>query len=396
MIQSIIFEKKLENGRIAFRGAIIERNIGYTLLVDTSIKRFDVYKNLFFRIVDGKFKIEFIDQASYNKSGRVNPAIFKIDKNNPFDNIKEYVQKDDTCLIQEFVLSPAKIVNNRIFFEKLHAIHCVDFIYKNLLNESCELVSACNEWNQTIEDLVNKIIELDYSKAVYELETIQKIDFDSLTSELMMYLSQVGNHLKHLLGIDGFDRRMAFQLANKCIQTTAYIPKNIEIDISNIDKKISEINQKNTSISDEEEYQISKVIQDVFKSENMDLMKFDFYENINNASTKKTLEIKKDNLEKNQLKKSIKEYEDKKRQSIKELTSEFFIDGVGGLANEERAIYYLIDKKTNTKYRKKILEGDTKNRGVLFSKLMQKKSFLAKITFVSISKNKDIESIEYS
>ena len=402
MIKANIFKITLENGRVAFNSAIIERNNGsYALIIDTSIKRYRTYQNLFFRLVDGLYKINFTNEKELKVSNTPKIKTKNIDNKNLFDNFIEYKNSVELNVISEnFELTPIEIEKNNHFFQlfstKTDKLLIVDYS-NTLLDENLKLIAPVYNINNTIKEFLQEIIIKDYSKATLEIESKEGIDFNNLTLDMFKLLANTSNKLEHIIGKNLFNDRVAIALNNKCIQTIVYIPKSEElrIGLSVANEKFEEINNSNIMIKDDDKFNIASVVTDVFKSSDIDNMKFSFQEKLNDDTSISLVNIDKINFNKEDLKTSIKEFKDKKK--IDTLSSEFLIDTYKGIYDEKRTEYIFIDKNTDAKYRKIFMNSKlTNEEKSIKAKLLLfvKKEIKATITFNGNTKNKDIDNIE--
>jgi len=90
---------KLSNGREALVCYIVEKDKDVFLNIDKDIKRYRTYLNLFFRIIDGRYKMDYL----VNKE---NIKTIRIDCGNIYLNLKEYYKKfckDFELIIEEDV-----------------------------------------------------------------------------------------------------------------------------------------------------------------------------------------------------------------------------------------------------------------------------------------------------
>ena len=406
MIKANVFKIILDNERVAFNSAIIERNDNsYALVIDKSVKRYRTYQNLFFRLVDGLYKINYTKESELKTSNNPKVQTKKINNKNLFDNFIEYqnsVKLNIETKYFELINNPdIHKEKNKEFYDLFGAdvnnLLVIDYTKDNLLDKNLKLISQTYDIAHSIQEFVESIIIQDYSKAILEIESKHRFDFESLSMGALNILVNLKRYAKELLGDDVIDERVSFGLVNKCIQTTFYIPKN---DLLNINsevtaKKLSEIKQSNISITNDDELNISSVVNDIFKDEDIDSLKFTFQEELNNDSKIQKVDVYKSNFDKINLKTAIKEFKDKKTLDI--LSSTFLIDDIKGMYNERRTEYIFIDKQTNTKYRKvfinnKLTQDDKQVKAKLL--LFVKKELNAKITFEKDTKNNDIKTIE--
>lgn len=406
MIKANIFKITLDNGRVAFNSAIIERNDNtYALVIDKTVKRYRTYQNLFFRLVDGLYKIDYINENELKTSNNPKIKTKQINNKNMFDNFEEYknsVKLNTETKYFELVNNPEiHTEKNKEFYNLFDVgvsdLLVIDYSKGNLLDDSLKLIAQTYDIQHNIKDFVESIIIQDYSKAILEIESKHRFDFESLSMGALNILGSLKKYAKELLGDDVIDERVSFGLANKCIQTTFYIPKN---DLLNINsgvtvKKLSEIKQSNILITNDDELNVSSVVSEIFKDDDIDSLKFTFQEELGNDQNIEQVNLYKSNFDKVNLKTAIKEFKDKK--TLDTFTSTFLIDDIKGIYNERRTEFIFIDTATNIKYRKVFVNNKlTEEEKIVKANILLfvKKELNAKITFNKDTKQNDIKTIE--
>ncbi len=404
MIKANIFKIILDTNRTAFNAAIIERNNNtYALVIDKSIKRYKTYQNLFFRLVDGLYKIDYVRENDLRTSTNPDIKTKRINNKNLFDNFEDY--KNSTTLnietkYFELVNNPdIHLVKNKEFYDlfgsSVNDLLVIDYSKNNLLDKNLKLIAPFYDMTHKLQDFVETIIIQDYSKGTLEIESKYRFDFDSLNIGALNILGSIKRYAKELFGEDAIDERVSFGLVNKCIQTTFYIPKNdlLTSNSTSTTQKLDEISHSNILIKDETKLNIASIVNDVFKDDNIESLKFSFQEEIDSNKVQE-VNIYKNSFDKLKLKTSIKEY--KNKQNFESLTTTFLIDDVKGV-QKISTTYHFIDKVTNIKY-KKVFKNNCNNADkIAKAKLLllpQNSEIKVEIKYNKISKDHDIESIK--
>lgn len=354
MIKSTVFNIILDNDRKAFNSAIIERNGYHTIIIDKSIKRYETYQNLFFRLIHGVYKIDFLRK----KKNEPDRELFssKIKNKNIFDNLKEYSNLNHPYCVNDisFDLTPIELENNIKFYEAFgNSTNFLVFDYysnTHLLNDNFELNLDTYTYSESISNFLKKIVEEDYSIATLELESYNRIDFKNLSVGLLGIFSSLKTNIKQLLGECVLEDRVALSIENKCLQTKFFIPKSEELNIqSSVTKdNLEEIHLSNIDINETDKLSTSLVVDNIFNNKEIDTIKFTFQ---NNISSNEIIEISLQNSDFNlkDLKKEIKDFRD--RSNTEEIEGNFLINELKGIYDERRTEFILIKQDTDEKYK---------------------------------------------
>lgn len=403
MINAMIFKITLPNERVAFNSAIIERNDSFALIIDKNIKRYKTYQNLFFRLTGGEYKIEFINKNDLKNIGKPKVVEKRINNKNFFNNFKEFSNGNFFDVTSDvYELSPNGLDKNNEFFTAFGISDNISIIdYKKsekLLDSNFKLIASRFEFTNTISKIFEEIVNQDFSKAILEVESKDKIDFNNLTMGALNVLTNIKSNIKHLLGKDSINNRVTVALANKCIQTTFYIPKtevlSIQSEVTN--KNLLEIHSANLLVKDDDKLAVASVVEELFKDNEIDNFKFSFQNDLKDINSIKEVNINKSDFDKVDLRNEIKKFKNKEK--FKSLTSTFLIDDITGVQSNRKTNFIFIDKLTKEKYR---LSFDNQNltdeKQALKLKLLIipiKSEIDAKISFDQNSKQNNIVTID--
>ena len=354
MIKSTVFNIILDNDRKAFNSAIIERNGYHTIIIDKNIKRFETYQNLFFRLIQGVYKIDFLRKKKTESDSEIFST--KIKNKNIFDNLKEYSNLNHPYVANDifFDLTPIELESNIEFYEAFgNSTNFLVFdFYENtsILNDNYELNIDTYTYRESISNFLKKVVEEDYSIATLELESYNRIDFKNLSVSLLGVFSSLKTNIKQLLGECVLEDRVALSIENKCLQTKFFIPKSEELNVQSTVTKdnLAEIHLSNIDINETDKLSTSLVVDNIFNNKEIDTLKFTFQ---NNISSNEIIEISLQNSDFNlkDLKKEIKDFRD--RSNTEETEGNFLINELKGIYDERRTEFILIKQDTEEKYK---------------------------------------------
>jgi hypothetical protein len=403
MLKSIVFKIIMGNGRTAFNGAVLEspRDDKFYIFIDTSIKRYNTYMNLFLRIFDGKYSMEYVSVNELKRTHKPKLKVDKIKYPNIFNNFLDYKERFATFNIdyKEFEVSLSSMDSFLSFF------NCSNYISLetetgNLLTDNLKLQKEFTQINMSLKDYLIGIFNNGYSKAILTVENMQdfdKINFSALSINDMNLLSNLSSFLQSILLSQYKNNKVFYGIENKCLQVTAYIPKNelLESNSQVFGETLENIKTNNFNISDEEGFNSAKVVNDIFKiSSSLDYLQFSFQDNLLNGNTIKDNKLFIKDFDKNKLDKSIKKFQKEFKGQLEELESTFIIDGIDGIYNPKRTIYFLLDcNDDNKKYRFVVKSSDNGMRNKLLNIQKNGNNINARIKYKKHSRYRDIQSI---
>ncbi len=323
MIKSLNF-KIFVGEKLAFNGVIIERNDNtYGLIIDKSVRLNRVYQNTFFLILEGRYKLDFINKKEFEeKKSTIDCKVetIKIDEKTPFDNINKYIEIfGDKNLKTEVYNFELKVnINDEVdklcktFGEEEKELIFIPYKKGELLDEECKLIADKYIGNITLKNIIEKIKKEDYAEAILEIESANKINFQDLSIQALEILENIRNNFSKLNLIPS-SNKVRFALNNKCIQTVVYLQKTVELkeSIENNIKNFNEIKNSNFSNIDDSNINVAKVMENILSNKEVNNFKFSYRDN--ETLETNLFEIVKDEKKIETLKKNIKSYEDSKK-----------------------------------------------------------------------------------